>query len=152
MKKKEHEKLSSWSFSENSLIRFLKWKRSYLLLSQTFILEMTWLFAEHSYSYVMRCAIWYLFHNLKNVTNANGGVFIPGFISPSTLLKVAILHWYFSRFLNYTNCIKSCNKSHIFSNSLEWTFVKMNAKKTLFSYSGRCKVMWGNKVMLYKIC
>ena len=55
-------------------------------------------------SYVMRCAIWYHFYNLRNVKNTLGGV----------LLAVKLLlHGCFSRFLNCTNGIKSRNASHI---------------------------------------
>ena len=47
---------------------------------------------------MMRCAIWYHLHNLKNVTNTHGGVLLLG--KPATLLKVTLLHGCFSRFLN----------------------------------------------------
>ena len=45
--------------------------------------------------YVVFCAIWYHSHDLKNVKNTHGGVLL--------LLKVALLHGCFSRFLNCTN-------------------------------------------------
>ena len=37
---------------------------------------------------------------------------VAGF-KPATLLKLTLLHVYFSRFLNCTNGTKSCNTSHI---------------------------------------
>ena len=40
---------------------------------------------------VMRCAIWYHLHNLKNVKNTHGGAVL--------LVKVSFLHECFSRFL-----------------------------------------------------
>ena len=51
--------------------------------------------------YVMRCAIWYHRYNLQNVKSTHGGVLIF-----ATLLKLTLLHWYFSRFLNCTNGTK----------------------------------------------
>ena len=62
----------------------------------------------------MRCAIWYHLYNLKNVKNSHGGVLIlTRFrLKPATLLKLTLLHWYFSRFLNCTNGTKSRNTSH----------------------------------------
>ena len=42
-------------------------------------------------SYVVRCTIWYHLYNLKNVKNTHGRVLI--------LVKLTLLHGYFSRFL-----------------------------------------------------
>ena len=53
--------------------------------------------------YVVRCAIWYHFYNLKNVKYTHGEVLI---LQPATLLKLALLHGCFSRFLNCTNSTK----------------------------------------------
>ena len=53
---------------------------------------------------VMRCAIWYNLHNLKNVKNTHGGVLILVKLQAKSV---------FSRFLNCTNCTKSHNTSHI---------------------------------------
>ena len=39
------------------------------------------------------------------------------FKNPATLLKLRLLHWCFSRFLNCTNGTKSRNASHILSHS-----------------------------------
>ena len=51
--------------------------------------------------YVMRCAIWCHFYNLKNVKNTHGGV-----------LKVTLIHGCYSRFSNCTNGT-NCAKHHI---------------------------------------
>ena len=50
----------------------------------------------------MHCAIWYHLYNLKNVK-----------LKPATLLKLALLHVCFSRFLNCANGTKSRNAPHI---------------------------------------
>ena len=50
----------------------------------------------------MFCTIWYHLYNLKNVENTR-----------ETLLKVALLRGYFSRFLNCTNGTKSRNASQL---------------------------------------
>ena len=59
-----------------------------------------------SCSYVIRYAIWYYLHNLKNVKNTHGGVL-------TLVLKLTLLHGWFSRFLNCTNGIKWRNTPHI---------------------------------------
>ena len=56
----------------------------------------------------MRCAIWYHFYNLKNVKSTHGGVLIL-----VKLLKLTLLHGYFSRFLSCTNGKKSRNAPHL---------------------------------------
>ena len=53
----------------------------------------------------MRCAILYHLYKLKNVNNNHGRV----------LLKVALLHGYFSRFLNCANVTKSRKASQLVS-------------------------------------
>ena len=65
--------------------------------------------------YVVRCAIWYHLYNLKNVKNAHGGLLILAKLQalPATLLKLTLLHGYFSRFLNCTNGNKTRNAPHI---------------------------------------
>ena len=74
---------------------------------------------------VMLCTIWSHFYILKNVKNTHGGVLLSVKLqAPATLLKVTLLHWHFSRFLNCTNDTKSRNASHILyysriQNSLE---------------------------------
>ena len=55
--------------------------------------------------YVVRCAIWYYLHNLKNVKNTHGGVLILA-------LKLTLLRSCFSRLLNCTNGTKSRNAPH----------------------------------------
>ena len=62
----------------------------------------------------MLCAIWYHFYKLKNLKNTHGGVTFK----PATLLKVALLHGCFSRFLYCTNGTKSCKASHIYVHCL----------------------------------
>ena len=57
----------------------------------------------------MLCAIWYHWHNLKNVKNINGGVLL---FQPATLQKVTILQGCFSNFLNCKDGIKSHKASH----------------------------------------
>ena len=63
-------------------------------------------------TYVMHCAIWYHFYNLKNVKNIHGEMLFLVKLQ-ATLLKVTILHGYFSRFLNCTNGTESHKASHI---------------------------------------
>ena len=84
--------------------------------------------------YVVRCAIWYHLHNLKNVKITHGGVLIlvksliviplnsckvysfkliPVKFAYSNSFKLTLLHWCFSRFLNCRNGTKLCNASHI---------------------------------------
>ena len=58
--------------------------------------------------YVMLCTIWYLFKDL-NMKNTDGGVIL----SVSGLLKAALLHGCFSRFLNCTDSTQSRKASHI---------------------------------------
>ena len=48
---------------------------------------------------VMRCAIWYQLHNVKNVKTTHRGVLLK-------VLKVALLDGCFSRFLNCANGTK----------------------------------------------
>ena len=61
---------------------------------------------------VIRCAIWYHLHNLKNVKITHGGQLLGGML-PATLLKVTLLLGCFSRFLNCTNGTKSRKAPHI---------------------------------------
>ena len=58
--------------------------------------------------YVMRSAIWYHLHNLKNVKNTHEGVFLVKLQA----LNETLLHGCFSRFLNLTNGNKSYKASH----------------------------------------
>ena len=62
----------------------------------------------------MRCTIWYNLYNLKNVKNTYRGVLrlVKLQTSACNLLKVKLLHRYFSRFLNCTNVTKSPNVSN----------------------------------------
>ena len=62
----------------------------------------------------MRYAIWYHLYNLKNVKNTHGGVLLLVKLQAATLLKVTLLYWCFSRFLNCTNGIISQKTSHIY--------------------------------------
>ena len=62
--------------------------------------------------YMMFCAIWYHFYNLKNVKNTHRGVLLLGY-KPETLIKVTLHHGCFSRFLNCTSGTKSRNASNI---------------------------------------
>ena len=55
----------------------------------------------------MRCVIWYYLYNSKNVKNTHGGVLIL------TLIKLALLHGCFSRFLYCTNGTKTRNASQM---------------------------------------
>ena len=72
--------------------------------------------------YVVRCVIWYHMYNLKNVKNTHGGVVLSvklqALLQVSTLLRVTLLHWCFSRFLNCTNGTKSRKASQIFTKNL----------------------------------
>ena len=77
-----------------------------------------WYQIVQSVTYVVRCAIWYYLYNLKNVKNTHGGVLILVKLQAcklATLLKLTLLHGYFSRFLTCTNSTKLRNASHIFS-------------------------------------
>ena len=59
---------------------------------------------------VVLCAIWYHLQNLKNVKNTHGGLLLLVFIlllRPATLLKVMLLHGYYSRVLNCSNGTKN---------------------------------------------
>ena len=60
--------------------------------------------------YVMFYTIWYHLYNLKTLKNTDGGVSLLVLL----LLKVTLLHRYFSRFLNCTNGTKS-HKTSLFS-------------------------------------
>ena len=64
--------------------------------------------------HVMCCAIWYHLNNIKNVTNTHGGVLLLLKLQAksATLLKVALLHGDFSRFLICTNGTKSRKVFH----------------------------------------
>ena len=57
-------------------------------------------------AYVMRCAIWYHLHNLKNVKNTYGRMLL--------LVKVALFHECFLRFLNCANGNQSRKASHMY--------------------------------------
>ena len=52
-------------------------------------------------------AIWYHFYNLKNMKSTHGGVTLLAKLKAATLLKVALLHECFSRFLSCKNATKS---------------------------------------------
>ena len=54
--------------------------------------------------YETLCAIWYHLYNLRNMKNTHGGVLL-------LVLKIALLHGCFSRFLNFTNGNKLRNAS-----------------------------------------
>ena len=56
-------------------------------------------------AYVIFCAIWHNLCNLKNVKNTHGGALL--------LVKVTLLHGYFSRFSNCKNGTKSRNASYM---------------------------------------
>ena len=74
-----------------------------------FVMSKMWIIIE------MFCAIWYHLHNLKNVKNTHGGVLLL------VKLKVTLLYWYVSRFLNYiSNGTKLRKLSLIVSNCLQW--------------------------------
>ena len=60
--------------------------------------------------YVMLCAICYHLDNFENVKNIHGGVSL--LVRLATLLKAILLHWYFSRFSDYTNGTKSRQVFH----------------------------------------
>ena len=62
----------------------------------------------------MRCAIWYHLSQLKKVKNIHGGVLLLKKVQAATLLKVALLHGCFSRFLNGANDIKSRKAAYLF--------------------------------------
>ena len=57
--------------------------------------------------------IWYHLYNLKHAKGTRGGVLFFLRFQPATLLKVALLHGCFSRFLNCSNGTKSCKASRI---------------------------------------
>ena len=65
----------------------------------------------------MFCAIWYHLYNLKNVKNIHGEVLLlvkmQAKKKPPTLLRVTLLHGWFSCFLNCTNGNKSRKASYI---------------------------------------
>ena len=69
----------------------------------------------YCYYYVMRSAIWYHLYNLKNMRTTHGGVLllVKFQAKPAILLKTALLHGDFSRFLNCINGTKSCKISHV---------------------------------------
>ena len=66
--------------------------------------------------YMILCAIWYHFYNLENVKNTHGGVLL-------WVLKVTLLHRWFSRFLNCTNGTKSHKASHLYVFFMAWVFL-----------------------------
>ena len=65
--------------------------------------------------YVVRCAIWYLSYNLKNVKNTHGRVLLLVKLQAlaCNLLKVTFLHGCFSRFLNCGRGTKLRNAPHV---------------------------------------
>ena len=65
--------------------------------------------------YVMLCAIWYHFYNLRNVKNIHGRVLLLVKLQaePTTLLKVTFLHGCFSHFSNCIKGTKLNRSSHI---------------------------------------
>ena len=63
--------------------------------------------------------IWYHLYNLKSVKNTHRRVFI---LKAATLIKVTLLHGYFSRFLNCTNSTKSRKTSQKYSCTSERFF------------------------------
>ena len=63
------------------------------------------------WTYETLCVIWYHFYNLKNVKYVHEGVLLLVILQTATLLKVTLLHGWFSRFLNCTNGTKSCKAS-----------------------------------------
>ena len=61
---------------------------------------------EENTTFIAKCGtFWYHLYNLKNVKNTHGGVLIleKWRLQPVTLLKLTLLHEYFSRFSNCTN-------------------------------------------------
>ena len=53
--------------------------------------------------YVMRCTIWYLLYNLKNMKHTHGGVLL---LMKLVVLVKLVLHGCFSLFLNCKNGTK----------------------------------------------
>ena len=66
-------------------------------------------------SYVMLCAIWYNFHNLKNVKNTNGRVLRLAKFQNSAynFINSNTYQWVFLRFLICVNGSKLYKASHI---------------------------------------
>ena len=65
-------------------------------------------------SYVMLCAIWYNFHNLKNVKNTNGRVLRLAKLQNSAynFINSNTYQWVFLRFLICVNGSKLYKASH----------------------------------------
>ena len=76
---------------------------------------------EFGIKYVVRCAIWYHFYNLKNVKNTHGGVMILVKLQASacSFTEINTPPWVYFMFLNCTNGTKSRNGPHI-SKSFTW--------------------------------
>ena len=85
-------------------------------------------------SNVMRCAIWYLLHNLKNLNNNHGGVKYQA--QPATLLKIRLLHECFSSFLNCADGTKARKLSQmickIFAELKKVIKVNVNNNRDIF--------------------
>ena len=83
----------------------------------------------------MLCAIWHHLYKFKYEKNTHGGVLL-------LVLKIALLHGYFLRFLNYKNDTKSCKASQ-----LNQILVFLNVKliyKRMIPWSLRLSLLFGN--------
>ena len=88
------------------------WKESFLFSEKNWTNSVSKLLQ----GVLVRCAIQYHVHNLKNVKNTHRGVLLLvklNRLQPATLLKVTLLHGCFLHFLNCTNGTKSRNALQI---------------------------------------
>ena len=67
-------------------------------------------------------------YNLRNVKNTHGGVLLLVKLPP-TLQKVTLLHWCFSRFLDYTDGTKSQKTSHHYHHYFIYYFFELPSLK-----------------------
>ena len=108
-----------------------------------------------TFKYVIRCVIWQHLYNLKNVKNTHGVVLILVKLQAEAcnfILKLTLLHGYFSLFQNCTNATKWRNAAHIAfagENGVDAGALKIEfftkickiARKELFEHPYQCHVV-----------
>ena len=90
--------------------------------------------------YVTLCAIWYHLYNLKNIKNTHGRLLllVKLHVDSAILLKVALLHGCFLRFLNGVNGAKSCKAFEIYAfQSIQFHFRLKPTRSEIFNRSMR---------------
>ena len=111
--------------SSPHFLHIFPWNVPYIILCQLIKFQYQTFFQnikQYVFLFVVDCAIWHHLYNLKREKHPWRSVNfskVAG-LKPATLLKLTLLHGYFSHFLYCTNGIKSRNAPHREWKELFW--------------------------------